>query len=367
MLPLPPEVTRPTVSVSFTASACSRSSVVAMISPSNFVMLGHISRHALTCRTARQTAHELVARGRRSMVPEHLPVSTSHLALRGFSRDRCAVLPTACRITSRHRKVCRTHVSASLIGRRAACGFELHWAPRNARGARVRDRNAGQIRRCRSVPRTTRRRAVRVRAAPLRRATALSGSATRHRRADDVGQDPAPRLRTSPPTSAISSMSLPVNCSTCGCNRARLCAMPDNGPHHVARRFVSRTCARTRPHGVAAEQRPVQTAGTSPPPVQWPATAGRANRTHRRGCGADSSLAYTTFCSTCSSTLPPRPFSAIRRNGQYGPHREQLVFDVARKSVTSSTSTLVVPIASPAPRRERPAATATVTVSFVPA
>ncbi len=41
---MPPVVTSPTGSVPVTASAWSRSRVMAMISPSNFVWLGHMSR-----------------------------------------------------------------------------------------------------------------------------------------------------------------------------------------------------------------------------------------------------------------------------------------------------------------------------------
>ena len=44
MLPVPPVVTRPTGSLPLTASAWSRSSVMAMISDSNRVALGHMSR-----------------------------------------------------------------------------------------------------------------------------------------------------------------------------------------------------------------------------------------------------------------------------------------------------------------------------------
>ena len=44
MLPVPPVVTSPAGSPSVTASAWNRSSVMAMISPSNLVALGHMSR-----------------------------------------------------------------------------------------------------------------------------------------------------------------------------------------------------------------------------------------------------------------------------------------------------------------------------------
>ena len=44
MLPVPPEVTSPPGTVPVTASACIRSSAIAMISPSNRVALGHMSR-----------------------------------------------------------------------------------------------------------------------------------------------------------------------------------------------------------------------------------------------------------------------------------------------------------------------------------
>ncbi len=44
MLPVPPVVTMPAGVPSSTASACMRSSTIAMISPSNLVALGHMSR-----------------------------------------------------------------------------------------------------------------------------------------------------------------------------------------------------------------------------------------------------------------------------------------------------------------------------------
>ncbi len=44
MLPVPPVVTIPAGSPSVTASACSMSRVIAMISPSKRVALGHMSR-----------------------------------------------------------------------------------------------------------------------------------------------------------------------------------------------------------------------------------------------------------------------------------------------------------------------------------
>ena len=44
MLPVPPLLTSPPGVVSVIASACSMSSVMAMISPSNFVALGQTSR-----------------------------------------------------------------------------------------------------------------------------------------------------------------------------------------------------------------------------------------------------------------------------------------------------------------------------------
>ena len=44
MLALPPEVTIPAGSAPFSSPACIRSSAIAMISPSNRVALGHMSR-----------------------------------------------------------------------------------------------------------------------------------------------------------------------------------------------------------------------------------------------------------------------------------------------------------------------------------